>query len=434
MVRLHDTQTPGECRASAAGVLWSLALLAAVAASAIRANAQSASVNDLPLFETPDRSFVINDSSTESLPPPPTEGLLEPIPSELTEDLELRYDAPVATESSGTWLRRGLWYADLDAVVMSRTWDSDGVTYVNGTPVTPPFFSQRRRIGESSPSSEASARLSLGRFLFRDLKNRDHNAEMVVFGGAEWDDKSSITGITPNSLLVPANLTGLGARPNFTFSTEMDLEYSSRLTSFEWNYSVTERMRRDRMELLPSGKWVRRAAPGFTHEFLAGLRYIDLEENVDWFATDIASIAPTVDGSYLIRTSNNMFGPQLGYGLTYETNRWNITLNAKNGFLVNDARLTSDLTYKDSTNPDFEDTFGFSNVDHENRLNYMLQFSVLSRYHLRPNVSLRFGWEMLWLHNLSLAPNEMNFDADRPMSTTADAIYHGFVFGGEYYW
>ena len=209
----------------------------------------------------------------------------------------------------------------------------------------------------------------------------------------------------------------------------MELTYSSRLTNWEWNYSVTERLRRDRMELLPSGKWVRRASPGFTREYLAGLRLIDIQENIDWTAENISTLNGS-DGTYLIRTSNNLFGIQLGYGMTYETDRWNITLSTKQGFFVVDERSTSNFIVPDAaTNVDF------ATEAHENRLSYLAQMSILARYHIRPNLSLRAGWELMYLTNLALAPNQIDFSpVAAPIAATADSVYHGFTVGTEYYW
>ena len=228
---------------------------------------------------------------TELLPAVPAEEILEPIPSPLTHDLAMHYEAPPVTQSSGTWLRRGLWYADLEAVVMSRTWNKHDFLFaqqpIGNSPFNGVLTLQRYVIGESSPGAEGHARLSLGRFLFRDYKNRDHNAEMVVFGGGEWTEEiSNIQTTLPNTnaIDVASVLDGNGTQLSFTGAGDMDLAYTSRISSFEWNYSVTDRLRRDRMSLQPNGQWVRKAAAGVSQEFLIGLRFLDLEENVEWSA------------------------------------------------------------------------------------------------------------------------------------------------------
>ncbi|MEM9754311.1 MAG: hypothetical protein AAF916_13140, partial [Planctomycetota bacterium] len=349
---------------------------------------------------------------------------------------------PAVTESTGTWLRRGLWYADLDAVVMARTWNNEALTIAeeydsitnqtnfgvqvqaiqNVVPI------QSQSFGESSPGYDGSARLALGRFLFRDQKNRDHTAEMVVFGGAEWQETiaavatqtgvdeglfqrriNNITGLpttdairdsrglhVPSSVdgSTPINIDDIRSFASFDEADEMNAEYASRFHSWEWNYSVAQRMRTDRMELLPSGEWVRRASPGLTWDYTAGLRYFDVEERFDWTATNIASVEdnripnpnpepgqpefvfPAVekqgetDGSYLIRTSNNLFGLQIGVGMTYETDRWNVSIQSKHGFAINDGRGTTELTFVDGDG-DIRQDISYQTDLHENGVSYL---------------------------------------------------------------
>ncbi|MGL4512220.1 MAG: BBP7 family outer membrane beta-barrel protein, partial [Lacipirellulaceae bacterium] len=379
-------------------------------------------------------------------------GLVPEIASPL-DDLSANCDAPAITESSGTWIRRGLWYADLDAVIMTRTWDGYGIPIAFQKADSPEQFGtttlrfqqslQERTLGETSPGSEGMPRLSLGRFLFRDGSNRDHNAEFVAWGGGEWNEGGtveavSVTGLTittanvngsgiaiplsvPAGLQSPTSMTGFGQHRSFNGAQSMDYNYAARFNSFEWNYSVTDRMRRDRMEMQPNGEWLRRASPGWTQEYVAGLRYFDQSDNVDWTATNIAAqvstgggtsvpladIEPAVagqlpDGTMRTTASNNIFGPQLGYGITYESDRWNISVSTKQGFMVNDARGTRTLNVTGATAATDP---SFSSDVHDNTLSYMATFNVLTRYHLRPNLSLRLGWELLYVTSTATAPS-----------------------------
>lgn len=416
---------------------------------------------------------------------------LAPIPMNQSEALSMTGPLMATTESSGTWLRRGLWYADLDAVVMARTWDSTGIQFAeefdqfdgqSTTGVAAAFAIQlitqvqQEGLSESSPGYDGSARLSLGRFLFRDQANRDHTFDMTVFGGAELTDRFGATAqlLGANEGLVLRNVAGLsrinqglqvpsgfdGSTPDriddpngltsFDGATTSNAEYASRFHSWEWNYNMAQRMRKDRMELQPSGEWIRRASPGFTWNYLAGLRYFDAEERLDWAATEIRSVGgvigpapddPTLpvivsdtNGFYDIDTSNNLFGFQLGAGMTYESDRWNVTVSTKHGFYVNDARSTSALTF---TNPN-DTSVGLNNYQndlHENGVSYLTQGSIVGRYHLRPNFSLRAGWEFMYVTGLALAPNQVDFNpAENQLSVTGDAFYHGISVGTEYYW
>lgn len=421
-------------------------------------------------------------------------GSLVPEVASPLDDIAAHCDAPAITESSGSWIRRGLWYADIDAVIMTRTWDGYGLPIAFQKADSPEQFGtttlrfqqslQERTLGETSPNAESMPRLSLGRFLFRDGSNRDHTAEFIAWGGGEWNEGGSVTAVDvtglsvttggvpianpgggsttgtaavtiPAGLQSPGSMTAFGQLASFNGATSMDYNYASRFNSFEWNYSVTDRMRRDRMEMQPSGDWVRRASPGWTQEYVAGLRYMDQSDNVDWAATDIVaqssvalgatgnvplplvSINPAVtgqlpDGSMRVTASNNIFGPQLGYGITYESDRWNLTVGTKQGFLVNDARATRTLVVTGAT-PATDPSF--SNDSHENTLSYLATLNVLARYHLRPNVSLRLGWELLYVTSTATAPSQLTFDpAETRLAATSDVVYQGFTFGAEYYW
>ncbi len=434
---------------------------------------------------------------------------LAPIPYSEYDGMALLGQLPAATESSGSWLRRGLWYADLDAVVMQRTWDSNGfplvqeydsifdqsVGSINAFLFRQIATVQSQSLSESSPGYDGAARLTLGRFLFRDIHNRDHNVEMVAFGGAEWneliDAEAQLTEggvglyelqsdpfgnglvntfpptvdlIDQRGLHVPQSLDNSGPTrvdfirsfPSFDRSRSMQSEYSSDFHTFEWNYNVAQRMRRDRMEMNPAGQWVRRAQPGFTWDYLAGLRYFTLGERFDWNAQSIVLDPPTVvfervgntqfyqndtpmefsntNGAMNIRTSNDLFGFQIGGGLTYETDRWNISVQTKHGFYVNDAQASTTLTFTDPDDP----SVGLNNFArdlHVNGVSYLTQGSVTARYHLRPNLSLRFGLEFMYVNGLALAPNQIDFNpALAQLHITGDAVYGGVTAGTEYYW
>ncbi len=393
-------------------------------------------------------SMALDHDTSYVAPSTPTEAPfrpLAPLPSPLMDDLALDCNYPAVTESTGTWLRRGLWYADLEGIVMTRTWNDNNVTLIGEGPT---IFDRtgirvpagnptgvNGQIGESSPGWDGMPRLTIGRFLFRDQRNRDHTAEMAIFGGAEWNEEVSVQSATNQRLFVPDVLHQ--GRTNFTGANASNFAYSSRFNSWEWNYQVNERMDKDRVELQPTGEWVRKASPGWTRQDLAGLRYFNLDESVNWFASDITPVGANTNGTYRIRTSNDMFGFQLGYGLTYEADRWNLSAGGKMGAYVNNATTSGNLAFSatDATVNDTVSQNNFATATRENTVSYFSQWDITLRYHLRPNLSLRFGWEGLYVTAAALAPNQVNFN---PVSTsigvTGDVFYNGVTFGTEYYW
>ncbi len=329
---------------------------------------------------------------------------------------------PALTESTGTWLRRGWWYTEIDAVVLNRIWKRDD------TPIAFDTSSNRvLRLNGSDPGASGSARLTLGRFLFRDQRNRDHTVEFTAFGGGEWSQDDSLTsGGGGNTLSVPIPLAG--GNPGFNQATSMSVDYSSRFSSFEVNYLVKERMRRDRMELSPHGEWVRRANKGFTKQYLIGLRYFDLADILEWRAENITTQGGE-DGLYRTETNNDLFGLHLGGAMLYERDRWSIEVGGKGGVFINDAKADSLFTITNNAANSFR-------VDNrETAFSFLGEFKAIGRYHLRPNLSLRAGWQMMYLTGVALAPDQINFSPDEGrFPYTGDPFYHGALFGFEGYW
>ena len=187
----------------------------------------------------------------------------------------------------------------------------------------------------------------------------------------------------PNGLFVPFVIDG-GNR-SFDQSTRQTIQYASNLNSFELNYRVRGRLGHDQLVMDPNGDWHRAANAGFEREYLAGLRFLQLGERFDWSAEDIAAVGN--DGSYLIRTDNNLFGFQFGVGLTYQTPRWSVGTRCKGGVFLNDAVGHSQLNFTADDTDDAELHLT------ENQLSFVGEFGILGRYHVLPNVSLRAGYD-----------------------------------------
>jgi hypothetical protein len=329
---------------------------------------------------------------------------------------------PALTESTGTWLRRGWWYTEIDAVVLNRQWKRDDKVLANDT-----TSFRRLHLNRTDPGAEGSVRLTLGRFLFRDVQNRDHTMEFTAFGGGQASQDDVLSSAADGQTLdVPFGIDF--ANLSFDGAQTMSVDYDSRFTSFEVNYRVKERMRRDRMVLTPSGEWVRTANQGVTKQFLMGLRYFDLEDILEWRATNIGTFAGE-DANYHVDTSNDMFGLQLGCSLLLEHDRWNLELMGKGGPYLNDAKADSSLNITNNTT----DTFVKRN--RESTLAFVGEFQLIGRYHLRPNVSLRAGWQMMYLTSVALAPDQIDFSPDEGrFPYTGDPFYNGAIFGLESYW
>ncbi len=346
--------------------------------------------------------------------------------------------API--ESTGTWLRRGFWYAEADAVIYNRLWNrkdqrlaAEDINVIRGPVVGQslgfnPIFLDTNRIlilNGGLPGRDASARGTLGSFLFRDDHNRDHTVEFTAQGGGNWEQQRTMSSIEEHGLFVP--FVFAGNNESFNGSTTQSIVYSSDLSSFEANYRVRGRLGKDQLVMDANGNWHRAANAGFEKEYLVGLRYVELGEQFDWTAQDIINVGD--DGRYKIHTRNDLFGYQMGTGMTYQAPRWSLGTQVKGGVFLNRATGDSRLDYTVNDENDFD----LHMV--ENQLSFVGEFKLQGKYHVMPNVSLRAGYEMLLITSSALAPNQATFTSNTTyLNTTANPFYHGASFGCDFYW
>lgn len=358
----------------------------------------------------------------------------------LGEPMRMMNACPSYFESSGTWLERGFWYAEMDYLFLNRSWDRKGLrlafeavqgTVPDGIFINAPVLGVNElRIRGERPGGEGVGRLTLGRFLFRDSSNRDHSTELSWTGGGEWSQSASLDAATADGLDVSDFIDRVNV--SFDGARSMRFSYDSELNTAEWNYIVEQRMRRDQMVMQPSGEWVRKASPTKTFGFITGLRYVNHRESLDYTAEEIPVAAALEEGGfYNVHTENNMFGGQFGMSYTYETARWSLGLNAKAGPMWNRIDLNSRFQVGETTILNS----GVTNSE-EDDLSFFSDVQLLAKWHLRPNLSLRAGLEMMFVDSIAIAPFQVNFipGGFTPIAASADSVYLGTTFGLESYW
>jgi hypothetical protein len=367
---------------------------------------------------------------------------------------------PALLESSGTWLQRGFWYAEVDALLLNRQWDKRGLRLasesitgevpndsIGGTtvPRIVTDVGNELKVAAGKPGMEGMPRVTLGMFLFRDGENRDHATEFTWFGAGEFVQRGELQAVTTLGLQVNdfvdrssalLNGTGFVGNPSFDSAQSMDYYYNHTIDSFEWNYLVKRRMRKDRMVLRPSGEWVREANPTRTLTYLAGVRYLNLREELNWTADGIRDStnanARTAAGFYDVDVDNNLLGTQIGFVSGFETGRWSISGSFKAGAYWNSIDLNSQFTI-DGTNAQIG--AGNTTADVDN-LAFVGQGALQAKWHLRPNASLRAGLELLWIDSIAVAPFNLNFipGSYPSVSAAADSVFMGASIGWEGYW
>ncbi len=344
-------------------------------------------------------------------------------------------------ESSGTWLRRGFWYAEGDYVLMNKSWDRKGLPFafegtVGSSPGTsfgqvgfgPVLAMNFLTIDGSKPGADGLARVSLGRFLFRDGSNRDHVAQFTFYGGGQWKQSSSLDAATATGLQVNDYIDRVN--PSWDGARNISFNYDTGYDSGEINYLVKSRMGRDQMVLQPSGDWVRTANKTLSYSFLAGVRYVNLTELLTMTAERDPDVATTEGGDYFIETDNDLFGGQFGGGVAHETSRWSIGLNVKGGAFWNRMDLHSQFTAGTAANV----STGATDSTEDN-LSFVGELQLLGKWHLRPNVSLRAGFELLYIESVALAPHQINFvpGGYSPIASAGEVVGIGSSIGLEAY-
>ncbi len=124
-----------------------------------------------------------------------------------------------------------------------------------------------------------------------------------------------------------------------------------------------------------------------------------------------------------------MIGTQLGFSWTHERARWSLGAEMKGGIFLNRSNVDSAFEVTGNV------TSGNNRIEDDN-MSFLSDAAVLAKWHLRPNVSLRVGLDLVFLTSLALAPDQINF---APVST-AETIVRGDVsflsgsVGLETYW
>ena len=72
----------------------------------------------------------------------------------------------------------------------------------------------------------------------------------------------------------------------------------------------------------------------------------------------------------------------------------------------------------------------------EDNLSFVGEASLMGKWHLRPNISLRAGLEILYVESIALAPFQVNFipGGYSAIASGGDSVYMGGSFGVESYW
>jgi hypothetical protein len=352
------------------------------------------------------------------------------------------HEPPAPTCNSGTWFNRGRWYARQDFVYMSRystdtrSLIGDFTTFNSQTGVPTELTTTGRSLG-----FEPGGKITLGRFLCRDQKNRDHSLEFAFFGLFDWQQSNGMTSRGENELFTlidPYRDPFENAGPQvggFNAAQEQNFTYDSSFDSYEMNYVIAQRLGRDRLELSPEGEWVRKLSGSHTSTFLGGVRYISIGEGFDWRSG--ASDPTEANGLYQVTTNNQMVGLQFGHELMFQRPKFRFGMRNKVGGYINYADQNTFVNIVD-TREDVETTGSQTRVESgsSHDMAFIYDLSIMAAYHIRPNIAIRTGYEFMFINQLALAPEQLTFvpPPDSRIVTGGALLYNGFSIGLEMVW
>ena len=386
----------------------------------------SAAADQGPIELMPDKDRIHVDSPEEVEPAPGDQDSPKLNPIEMESDPYENWspDGPAPLSTSGSCLNRGRYYVQLDAVYLMRSGPYQPV----GLAVD--LSSPTQQTLRTSPSLGYAPMLrgTFGALLGRDAKNRDHSIDFTYLGPGNWHVAQGIASLSPFglvSLLDPSLSLG------FSRASVYSYRYESNFNSYEINYRIRSRLGRDRMELSRDGTWVRKCAPMPVPAFFFGVRNVVINER---FSMSAAGSNPSqLSGQYNINTQNNLLGVQGGFDVMYQYCDWRIGIRGKAGPYVNTTGQTSRVVVVDAFQgnpPDRNESAG------TRTLGFLGEFNILGAYQIRSNLAIRASFDLLYVDQLALAPNQITFQIPVPPNVdhTAFLLYTGGSLGMEYVW
>ena len=227
--------------------------------------------------------------------------------------------------------------------------------------------------------------------------------EVSYFGIFDWSDSIAATGA--GNLSVPGDL-GLVSN-NFSGADEIRVDYDSELHSVEFNciHSCCQ-------------CWG-------SIDFLAGFRYINLDENLSIIGTDVQEGT----SSYDVNTNNDLYGFQMGGRVRRRWHDcWTLELLGKAGVFYNDAEQSQIVTDSPIVGSPFVLRSPRTNSD--DAVAGLGEMRVTLIRALNNVWSFRVGYDVLTIGGLALAPDQLDFTNTLASGTDVDAESWIFVHGG----
>lgn len=352
-------------------------------------------------------------------------GVLYDEPVEFSDPLDPEGPAPAV--SSGEWIRSGCWYTEQDVVYFSRSTNPKNeirLAVDNSSAVIPSELAHLD-INPNAGGYAPGWRATLGRYLGRDPRNRDHSVEFTFLGFTHWGDGVSLTAKTPGFLF--SEIERIATVPVYNQGNFQSYSQTSKMNSFELNYRIGRRLGRDQLVYSRDSQWVRRCDRALLPAIFGGIRVVSVPETLQYLGTSSVGTA-----SYDIATHNNMVGLQGGAEFMFEQYEWQFGLRMKGGGLVNWANQSSRVRILSNAGAPLVPNRDEFAEAHE--LSFVGGMTFLGGYAFTPNFAFRTSYDLMWITNLALAQNQITFSPSTPpqVSNHHSLFYQGASIGLEW--
>ena len=317
--------------------------------------------------------------------------------------------------------------------------------------------------------------ITLGHYLGRDTKNRDHFVEVAFFGMTEWQVHANVRGdvqpiyqgetwtqaeydqyLAGTRIPIISEFVGslLSSFPLVTFNgvgyvfpdnaaatprdavisrafnqvDSMEVAYRSAFNNYELNARIKERGRNDKLVLHPNGRWRRECQQGWFMSYLFGMRVLTLDEGFGlytdgaryaaepWIGPSgpvyVPSAAPTYEKSgSLIVLSHNRL---VGMQVGGDLMYRRCLWEWGMRYKVGAMMNFSDQTTRlvaRQTDPGLPSMVSVTRRATKDGAAGLAEVGVVGSYKITPNVTFHAAWDWMWVTGLALAPEQISYNS-----------------------
>ena len=166
-------------------------------------------------------------------------------------------------------------------------------------------------------------------------------------------------------------------------------------------------------------------------EFMYGARYLELNEDFSALTDRSIIVDPNGTGFWTARAENHIVGPEIGMRYFKKYSRWMTNVEARfmAGYNVQNAKsnvlIGRDLLLVDNQRH-------YVDARYWNEFTPLVELRVEGRYQVTRSISLRAGWNGMWMNNMARAANLISYNIPPGLTgggNRQDVFMHGISIG-----